>query len=100
MMSPNLSTKAFCFTAAATAGQTLPEPAAILLQCGLATGNGTAVATFTDQTVVAAAPSAGDVQFTGTGIAPSAALTFSAALVVDDQLVGVFVPPYAFPRAA
>ena len=100
MMNPVLNSKAFALTAAATTGQTLPENAAILNVCALSTGSGTAVATFVNQAIVTGAPSSGEVQFTGTGTAPSSALTFSAALTVNDELVGTYVPPYAFPRAA
>lgn len=100
MMSPVLRKVAFTLTAAATTGQTLPESAAVLDTCALSSGSGTAVATFTSQTVVTGTPSSGDVQFTGTGTAPSAALTFSAALTANDQLVGSYTPVTAFPRAA
>lgn len=100
MLSPVLNSKAFSFTAAASAAQSLPEAAAILLGCALSSGSGTAVATFVNQTIVTSTPAAGDVEFTGTGIAPSSTLTFSAALTVNDQLVGTYVPSYSFPRAS
>jgi hypothetical protein len=100
MLNPVLTAKAFATVAAASANQTLPEPAAILLHCALSSGSGTAVATFVDQAIVTGAPSAGQVQFTGTGTSPSNALTFNAALTANDELVGTYIPPYSFPRAA
>ncbi len=101
MMNPTLNSSGFVFVATAAAGQTLPQKAAILLNCALSSGSGTAVATFVDQTIQTTAPSAsGQVQFTGTGTAPSDALTFDSALTVDDEIVGTYVPRAAFPRAS
>jgi hypothetical protein len=76
---------------AATVTQNLPEQAAeVLSVVGLA-GAATSIAA-TQYTVVATTPGAGQVEFTGTPEAPSATLTFNAALTAAGLLIVTYRP--------
>lgn len=97
MLSPTLNSKTFLISAAATTAQTLPENAAILNLALQASGT---AGEYTKLTIVSAAPSSGDIEFTGTGTAPTDTVTLNAAPTATILLAGTYVPPTAFPRAA
>ncbi len=74
----NLTTKQAYVVLATSASAALPEEAAELVSVAQVAGGATAFAA-TALTVVSTAPSAGQIQFTGTGDNPSTALTLNAA---------------------
>lgn len=85
--------------ATASATQTLPKQAVKVDKVFLVTGGATWAAP-TKYTVVTGTPSAGQVQFTGTPQAPSATLTFPAALTAGDLLFVEYVPVGSIAAAA
>ncbi len=102
MLSPVINTKTVHLQSPSSGTTvTLPEAAIYVSAVALVTGSGTALATAVEQTVVSGTPSSGDVQFTGTAIAPSATLTFAASVLgVNDWLVVTYAPKGAIPAAA
>jgi hypothetical protein len=90
MLTPYPITKTAVINAAATAAQTLPEAAVLVISAEQAStaayGVGTAL------TPVTGAPAAGQIQFTGTPQAPATGLTLNAAATVDQILTVTYVP--------
>lgn len=78
--------KQVSFVATATAAQTLPE-SAVEVESILVVALAAAPAVFTAYTVSSAAAAGTVAQFTGTPAAPSATVTFAAALVATDLVV-------------
>lgn len=95
----NISRRTTIIYAAASATQTLPEPAIMVSRVTLITGSATWAAP-TKYTVVTGTPAAEQVQFTGTPQAPSSTLTFSAALTAGDLLLVEYVRAGAICAAA
>jgi hypothetical protein len=97
MLAPTLNTRPFFLAAAAATGQTLPEPAALVLTVVQGTATAGVVSNLT---VVTSAPGAGQVQSTATPQTPSAALTLNAAPSAGILLGGAYVPRGSLPAAA
>lgn len=82
----------------AAASVTVTLPAAVAQVQTVITTD--AVAGSVAHPVVTGAPAAGQVQFTGTPGAPSATLTFNAALTAADLVTVTAVPVGALPASA
>lgn len=102
MLNPTLSYRTAVISCTATTNQTLPENAVLIVNAYYLNGNATAGLPITGQklTVVTAAPSAGQIQFTGTPQSPSNTVTLSAAPTAGMQLAVQYVPQGALPAAA
>lgn len=99
-MAYTLSRKAAWIQAAASANQTLPEPAALVLRVATLDPAAANANDLTAWPVVSGAPTATEVQFTGTPSRPSSALAFGAALAADVQVLVEYVPVGAIGAAA
>lgn len=95
MLAPNLIQHSTVISMAATAAQTLPENAAILLAATQATAT---AGEFTALTVKTVAGS-GDIAFTGTALAPSTTVTLDAAPTATIGLTAAWVPQGALAAA-
>lgn len=102
MKTPNIQTRQAVIRCAATAAQTLPEQAVAIRRAFYLNQNATAGVPLpgVSLTPVAAAPGATEIQFTGTGAAPSTALTLNAVATVGVLLIVEYVPVGAVPAAA
>ena len=78
--------KQVSFVATASAAQTLPENA-VEVESILVVAMAAAPAVFSAYTVSSAAPAGSVAQFAGTPAAPSATVTFPAALVATDLVI-------------